>query len=46
MDSIRISWNADHDSYVLHVPGQKDMVLLVKELSEIKDAIQSIFDSF
>ncbi len=42
MDSVRIEWNPEQDTYTLHVPGQKDMVLTIKELEDIEDAIQGI----
>lgn len=43
MDSVRIQWDAEHDTYVLHVPGQKDMVLTIQDLEDIQDALKRTF---
>ena len=39
MDSIRVTWDAENDVYVLHVPGQKDMVVEFGEMQDLHAAM-------
>ena len=41
MDSIRITWDADNDTYVIHVPCFKDVVVTIQGLEDLKGEIEA-----
>jgi hypothetical protein len=41
MDSVRLTWDAENDTYVLHVPGQTDMVLTIGDLMDVKARVDA-----
>ena len=41
MDSIRITWDADQDTYVIHIPHYKDSAVTIEGLEELKAEIEA-----
>lgn len=45
MDSTRIEWNAEEDTYIVHILGKfapKDFALRIDELQDLQSAIAAV----